>query len=127
MEMATYLVTAVLMAGQSVRQVARDHGVSKTWLYELLARYEAEGEAGPARWRKVTMPSHRPCRGTPRETGAPAAGDRLRQALQSSRASYLAQGSRRTRLRGRRMVRPRGTDCRLRSPDLSAPKSPPCP
>jgi transposase InsO family protein len=46
MEMAAYLVTAVLVEGQSVRQVARDHGVSKTWVYELLARYEAEGEAG---------------------------------------------------------------------------------
>jgi transposase InsO family protein len=46
MEMATYLVTAVLVEGQSVREVARDHGVSKTWLYELIARYEAEGEAG---------------------------------------------------------------------------------
>jgi transposase InsO family protein len=46
MEMASYLVTAVLVEGQSVRHVARDHGVSKTWLYELLARYEAEGEAG---------------------------------------------------------------------------------
>lgn len=46
MEMAAYLVTAVLVEGQPVRQVARDHGVSKTWLYELLARYEAEGETG---------------------------------------------------------------------------------
>jgi transposase InsO family protein len=46
MEMATYLVTAVLVEGQPVRQVARDHGVSKTWLYELLARYAAEGDAG---------------------------------------------------------------------------------
>jgi transposase-like protein len=46
MEMASYLVTAVLMKGQSVRQVARDHGVSKTWLYELLARYQAKGDAG---------------------------------------------------------------------------------
>ena len=27
-------------------QVARDHGVSKTWLYELLARYKEHGEAG---------------------------------------------------------------------------------
>jgi transposase InsO family protein len=26
--------------------VARDHGVSKTWLYELLARYKEFGEAG---------------------------------------------------------------------------------
>jgi transposase len=46
MEMAAYLVTAVLVEGLSVRKVARDHGVSKTWLYELVARYEAEGEAG---------------------------------------------------------------------------------
>jgi transposase-like protein len=46
MEMATYLVTAVLVEGQSVRKVAQDHGVSKTWLYELVARYQAEGEAG---------------------------------------------------------------------------------
>jgi transposase InsO family protein len=46
MEMATYLVTAVLVERQSVRKVAQEHGVSKTWLYELVARYEAEGEAG---------------------------------------------------------------------------------
>jgi transposase len=46
MEMARYLVRAVLVEGLSVRKVAKDHGVSKTWLYELLARYEAEGEAG---------------------------------------------------------------------------------
>jgi len=46
MEMATYLVTAVLVEGRGVGEVARDHGVSKTWLYELLARYEAEGDAG---------------------------------------------------------------------------------
>jgi transposase InsO family protein len=46
MEMASYLVTAVLVEGRGVREVARAHGVSKTWLYELLARYEAEGEVG---------------------------------------------------------------------------------
>ena len=46
MEMATYLVAAVVVEGLPVRQVAREHGVSKTWLYELVARYEAEGEAG---------------------------------------------------------------------------------
>jgi transposase len=44
--MAAYLVTAVLVEGQSVRAAAKDHGVSKTWVYELLARYAAEGEAG---------------------------------------------------------------------------------
>jgi transposase InsO family protein len=46
MEMAAYLVSAVLVEGRGVREVARDHGVSKTWLYELLARYDEEGEAG---------------------------------------------------------------------------------
>jgi transposase InsO family protein len=46
MEMATYLVTAVLVEGRSAREVAASHGVSKTWVYELLARYRAEGEAG---------------------------------------------------------------------------------
>jgi hypothetical protein len=29
--MAAYLVTAVLVEGQAVRAVAKDHGVSKTW------------------------------------------------------------------------------------------------
>jgi transposase InsO family protein len=46
MQKAMYLVNAVRLEGQSVRTVARDHGVSKTWLYELIARYDAEGEAG---------------------------------------------------------------------------------
>jgi transposase InsO family protein len=58
MEMAMYLVNAVLFEGQSVRTVATDHGVSKTWLYELIARYEAEGEPGlVARSRR---PHHSP-------------------------------------------------------------------
>jgi transposase len=38
MEMAAYLVAAVEIEGLSVRKVAKDHGVSKTWLYELVAR-----------------------------------------------------------------------------------------
>jgi transposase InsO family protein len=46
MEMAAYLVAAVLVEGRGVRDVAAEHGVSKTWLYELLARLAAEGEAG---------------------------------------------------------------------------------
>ena len=46
MDIAGYLVTAVLVEGRSPREVARAHGVSKTWVYELLARYRAEGEAG---------------------------------------------------------------------------------
>ena len=46
MEMGMYLVTAVLTEGRSPREVAAAHGVSKTWVYELLARYRAEGAAG---------------------------------------------------------------------------------
>jgi transposase InsO family protein len=45
-ELAAFVVQAVLVEGRSVREVARAHGISKTWLYELLARYRAEGEAG---------------------------------------------------------------------------------
>jgi transposase-like protein len=30
---------------RSVREVARLHGVSKTWLYELCARYRQGGDA----------------------------------------------------------------------------------
>jgi transposase len=46
MEMAMYLVTAVLTEGRSPREVAAAHGVSKTWVYELLSRYRVDGEAG---------------------------------------------------------------------------------
>jgi transposase InsO family protein len=45
-ELAAFVVQAVVVEGRSVREVARAHGVSKTWLYELCARYRAEGEAG---------------------------------------------------------------------------------
>jgi len=46
MELARYLVNAVLVEGRGVREVAAAHGVSKTWVYECLARFRAEGEAG---------------------------------------------------------------------------------
>jgi transposase len=48
MEIAAYLIMEVLVEGRGVREVARDHGVSKTWLYELLARHQAEGAVGLA-------------------------------------------------------------------------------
>ena len=46
MELAGYVVNAVVLEGRSVREVAKAHGVSKTWLYELLARHKALGDAG---------------------------------------------------------------------------------
>jgi transposase len=38
---ASYLVRAVVVEKRSVREVAQTHGVSKTWLYELVSRYRA--------------------------------------------------------------------------------------
>ncbi|HTY96171.1 MAG TPA: IS481 family transposase [Solirubrobacteraceae bacterium] len=37
------MVDAVVLEGRSVREVARAHGVSKTWIYELLGRFRAGG------------------------------------------------------------------------------------
>jgi len=48
MELARYLVNAVLVEGRGAREVAAAHGVSKTWVYECLARFKADGEAGLA-------------------------------------------------------------------------------
>jgi transposase InsO family protein len=43
MGMARYVVDAVLLEGRSAREVAKAHGISKTWIYELIARYRAGG------------------------------------------------------------------------------------
>ena len=39
------VITAVVIENRPVRQVAAQYGVSRSWLYELLVRYRAEGEA----------------------------------------------------------------------------------
>ena len=44
--MARYLVEAHLKEGRSVASLASEHGVHRSWLYKLLARYQAEGEQG---------------------------------------------------------------------------------
>jgi transposase InsO family protein len=43
MGMARYVVDAVLLEGRSAREVARAHGISKSWIYELIKRYRAGG------------------------------------------------------------------------------------
>lgn len=59
MELSAFVVQAVLIEKRSVREVARAHGVSKSWLYELLARHRAGGlEAlAPRSKRPRTSPS----------------------------------------------------------------------
>jgi transposase InsO family protein len=49
MEMARYLVEAHLREGRPVSELARAHGVHRSWIYKLLARYRAEGDAGLGR------------------------------------------------------------------------------
>jgi transposase-like protein len=42
MELAQFVLNEILVERRSVREVATEHGVSKTWLYELLARYRRD-------------------------------------------------------------------------------------
>jgi transposase InsO family protein len=44
MSLTRLLITAVAVERRPVREVASAYGVSKSWLYELLARYRREGE-----------------------------------------------------------------------------------
>jgi transposase InsO family protein len=46
MDLAGYVIDAVLVEKRSVREVATAHGISKTWLYELLDRYREQGPEG---------------------------------------------------------------------------------
>ncbi|HEY0773691.1 MAG TPA: IS481 family transposase [Nocardioidaceae bacterium] len=39
------VITAVVIQNRPVAEVAAEYGVSRSWLYELLARYRTEGEA----------------------------------------------------------------------------------
>jgi transposase InsO family protein len=45
MGLARYVVEAVVVEGRSAREVARAHEISKSWIYELLARFRAGGYA----------------------------------------------------------------------------------
>ena len=58
MSLARVVVTAVLVEGRSKASVARDYGVARSWVYELVRRFEAEGEAAfqPRSRRPKTNP-----------------------------------------------------------------------
>src|SRR5919107_1486523 len=45
MSKARLVITAIEVEGRSPAEVVAAYGVSRSWLYELLARYRAEGEA----------------------------------------------------------------------------------
>jgi transposase InsO family protein len=46
MDVGAFVVRAHLNEGRPVAALAAEHGVSKSWIYKLLARYRREGEAG---------------------------------------------------------------------------------
>jgi len=53
------VITAVITENRTVRAVATQYGVSESWLFELLARYKAEGEAAfePRSRRPASSPT----------------------------------------------------------------------
>ena len=59
MDMAGYLVEAHLREGRSVSELAAEHGVHRSWIYKLVARYRVEGDSGlqPRSRRPRSSPS----------------------------------------------------------------------
>ena len=59
MSKARLVITAVVVEGRPVTQVAVDYGVARSWIYELVARYRTEGEAAfePRSRRPNTQPT----------------------------------------------------------------------
>ncbi len=45
MQVARFLVEAVVLGKQSPNQLVREHPISRSWFYELLARYRRDGPA----------------------------------------------------------------------------------
>lgn len=59
MDVGRYLIEAHLREGRSVAELARTHGVHRSWLYKLLQRYRIEGAAGlVARSRRPRTSPH---------------------------------------------------------------------
>ena len=54
MQLARFLVEAVVLGKQSPNQLIREHPISRSWFYELLGRYRRDGPAA------LESKSHRP-------------------------------------------------------------------
>lgn len=62
MSKARLVITAVVVEKRKVAEVAKTYGVSRSWLYELVARYKIEGETAfePRSKRPKTVPNQTP-------------------------------------------------------------------
>jgi len=98
MSKARLVITAVILEKRPVAEVAATYGVARSWLYELLARYHAEGEAAfePRSRRPKTSPAATPAstvelvlrlRKELDEAGHDAGADTLRWPSNSTTAS----------------------------------------
>src|SRR2546428_2979787 len=54
MQLARFLIEAVVLGRQSPNRLVREHPISRSWFYELLARYRRDGPAA------LEPRSHRP-------------------------------------------------------------------
>lgn len=62
MGLGRYVVDAVVLEGRSPTAIARQHGISRSWLYQLLARFRAGGYAAlePRSRRPRSCPTRTP-------------------------------------------------------------------
>ena len=82
MQVRRYVVDAVVVEGRSIREVARSHGVSKSWVAVLVARYREGGYEAiePRSKRPKRIPRRTPdsgcgCTSAFRRSAAPTASD----------------------------------------------------
>jgi transposase InsO family protein len=78
-----YLVDAVLVGRQSITELARSHGVSRFWIYKLLARYQEGGYAA------LEARSRRP-RSSPRRASPQLEAEVVRLRRELSEAGFDA-------------------------------------
>ena len=62
MSKARLVITAIEIEGRTVTEVAASYQVSRSWIYELLARYRTEGDAAfePGSRRPKSTPTATP-------------------------------------------------------------------
>jgi transposase InsO family protein len=80
MSKARLVITAVIVEGRTVSEAARSYGVSRSWAYELVARYRTEGD------RALDPRSRRP-KHSPRKLS-----DDTVELILTQRQELLAQG-----------------------------------
>jgi len=63
MDLAGYVINAVVVEGRTVKEVCESHDISRSWLYELIARYRELGDDGlkPRSRRPRSSPTRVAC------------------------------------------------------------------